>query len=110
MDGVLRGLEVLESKHQSMSALALRAGIEPALLSLVERGKRPCRRTAVRIAAALNAPDVGDEGDYGFFWITAVTTDGEIVVANSYGLAYIPDGVELPHKVYMASADRTICP
>jgi hypothetical protein len=71
-------------------------------------GKSDPLRLARRIAAALNAPDVGDEGDYGFFWITAVTTDGEIVVANSYGLAYIPDGVELPNKVYMASADRTI--
>lgn len=39
---------------ESMSALALRAGLEPALLSLVERGKRPCRRTADKLAAALN--------------------------------------------------------
>ncbi|OSC41008.1 secretion protein EspK [Mycobacterium decipiens] len=65
-------------------------------------------RLARRIAAALNAPDMGNEGDYGFFWITAVTTDGEIVVANSYGLAYIPDEVQLPNKVYMASADQVI--
>ncbi|SOJ56775.1 ESX-1 secretion-associated protein EspK [Mycobacterium simulans] len=65
-------------------------------------------RLARRIAAALNAPDMGSEGDYGFFWITAVTTDGEIVVANSYGLAYIPDEVQLPNPVHMASADNVI--
>jgi hypothetical protein len=44
----------------------------------------------------------------GFFWVTAVTTDGEIVVANSYGLAYIPDGVRLPEQVHLASADDAI--
>ncbi|WP_275578843.1 hypothetical protein [Mycobacterium riyadhense] len=65
-------------------------------------------RLARRIAAALNAPDIRHDDDYGFFWITAVTTDGEIVVANSYGLAYIPEDVELPNKVYMASADHAI--
>jgi hypothetical protein len=63
---------------------------------------------ARRIAAALNAPGSGGEGDLGFFWVTALTTDGAIVVANSYGLAYIPDGVQLPEPVHMASADETI--
>ncbi|MEM6108287.1 secretion protein EspK [Mycobacterium sp. 050272] len=62
---------------------------------------------ARRIAAALNAPDMGGT-DLGFFWVTGVTAEGAIVVANSYGLAYIPDGVELPEKVYLASADETI--
>jgi hypothetical protein len=63
---------------------------------------------ARRIGAALNAPDSGGGMDLGFFWVTAVTTEGAIVVANSYGLAYIPDGVQLPEKVHMASADETI--
>jgi hypothetical protein len=63
---------------------------------------------ARRIAAALNAPSRGAGGGMGFFWVTAVTTDGEIVVANSYGLAYIPDRLQLPENVHMASADESI--
>jgi hypothetical protein len=60
---------------------------------------------ARRIGAALNAePNM----DFGFFWVTAVTVDGRIVVANSYGLAYIPEGVNLPEQVRMASADESI--
>ena len=45
---------------------------------------------ARRVAAALNAPGSGGEGDLGFFWVTAVTTDGAIVVANSYGTGLHP--------------------
>lgn len=79
-----------------------RDGVDPLLL-------------ARRIAAALNAQD-GDDGndsddresDHGFFWVTAVTTDGAIVLANSYGIAYIPDGVRLPEPVFLASADDEI--
>ena len=63
---------------------------------------------ARRIAAALNVPGIGGASDLGFFWVTAVTAGGSIVVANSYGLAYIPDGVQLPEEVYMASADDEI--
>ncbi|MCV7420768.1 hypothetical protein H7K45_09485 [Mycobacterium yunnanensis] len=61
---------------------------------------------ARRIAAALNmgAPQ------YGFYWVTGLTADGSIVVANSFGLAYIPDGVELPAQVTVASADESISP
>ncbi|WP_210086309.1 hypothetical protein [Mycobacterium sp. OAE908] len=60
---------------------------------------------ARRIGAALNAePNI----DFGFFWVTALTHDGQIVVANSYGLGYIPDGVNLPEQVRMASADESI--
>ena len=60
---------------------------------------------ARRIGAALNAePNI----DFGFFWVTAVTVDGRIVVANSYGLGYIPEGVNLPEQVRMASADESI--
>ncbi|CQD17193.1 ESX-1 secretion-associated protein EspK [Mycobacterium lentiflavum] len=65
-------------------------------------------RLARQIAAALNAPVAGSTPDLGFFWLTALTVDGEIVVANSYGLAYLPDGVQLPEKVHMASADEGI--
>lgn len=78
-----------------------------AAASARQRGRGDALRLARRIAAALNASD-NNAGDYGFFWITAVTTDGSIVVANSYGLAYIPDGMELPNKVYLASADHAI--
>lgn len=70
------------------------------------RGPDPLQ-LARRIAAALNSPDSGG-GDLGFFWITAVTSDGKIVVANSYGLGYIPEGVQLPEAVHMASADDAI--
>jgi hypothetical protein len=62
-------------------------------------------QVARRVGAALNA---GPNIDFGFFWVTAVTMDGQIVVANSYGLAYIPDGVNLPEQVRMASADESI--
>lgn len=73
------------------------------------RGADPLQ-LARRIAAALNAP-VGDQPpDFGFFWVTGVTIDGAIVVANSYGLAYIPDGVQLPERVLMATADDAIPP
>ncbi|WP_205875420.1 WXG100-like domain-containing protein [Mycobacterium camsae] len=65
-------------------------------------------RLGRRIAAALNAPGKGRPVDLGFYWITAVTADGAIVVANSYGLAYLPDGMRLPDEVHMASADSTI--
>lgn len=61
---------------------------------------------ARRIAAALNmgAPQ------YGFFWVTGLAADGSIVVANSFGLGYIPDNVELPPQVTLASADESIAP
>lgn len=66
-------------------------------------GGDPLQR-ARHIAAALNIGVM----DFGFFWVTGVTADGTIVVANSYGLAYIPDGVDLPDGVRMASIDETI--
>jgi hypothetical protein len=62
---------------------------------------------ARRIAGALNVP-VNERPDFGFFWVTGLTTDGAIVVANNYGLAYIPKGVQLPERVFMASADEAI--
>ena len=63
---------------------------------------------ARRVAAALNAPENPGSADYGFFWVTAVSTDGAIVVANSYGLAYIPDGVLLPEPVQLVTADTEV--
>jgi hypothetical protein len=66
---------------------------------------------ARRIAAALNAPDmINEQEDFFFHWITAVTQDGRIVVANNYGLAYMPEQVRLPDRVVMASADESIPP
>jgi hypothetical protein len=59
---------------------------------------------ATRIAAALN---VGMT-DVGFYWVTGLGKDGTIVVANNYGLGYIPDGVNLPEQVKMATADENI--
>jgi len=63
---------------------------------------------ARRVAAALNAPDSLGDADTGFFWVTGLTVDGEIVVANSYGMAYIPEAVKLPAAVKMATADDAI--
>lgn len=51
-----------------------------------------------------------NDADYKFFWITGLTVDGKIVVANNYGLAYIPEQVHLPEQVNMASADESISP
>ncbi|WP_260508865.1 hypothetical protein [Mycolicibacterium farcinogenes] len=65
---------------------------------------------ARRIAAALNAPDMVNKEEPFFHWITAVTQDGRIVVANNYGLAYMPKQVRLPASVVMASADESIPP
>jgi hypothetical protein len=63
---------------------------------------------AYRIAAALCARDVAHTGDFGFFWLTAVTADGQIVVANSYGVGYLPEEIHLPEQVIMASADNAV--
>ncbi|BCI53145.1 hypothetical protein NIIDNTM18_24230 [Mycolicibacterium litorale] len=60
---------------------------------------------ARRVAAALNAVE---SMDFGFFWATGVAKDGTILVANSYGIGYIPDGVRLPDGVKMVSADESI--
>ncbi len=61
---------------------------------------------ARRVAAALNVGVM----DFGFFWVTGLCTDGTIVVANSYGLGYIPEGVNLPIQIHLATADETIPP
>jgi hypothetical protein len=59
---------------------------------------------AQRIGAALNSGIT----DVGFFWVTGLAKDGTIVVANNYGLAYIPEGINLPEHVKMATADESI--
>jgi hypothetical protein len=62
-------------------------------------------QVARRIAAALNAePSI----DFGFYWMTGLAVDGTIVLANSYGIGYIPEGVNLPENIKMASADESI--
>jgi hypothetical protein len=63
---------------------------------------------ARRIAAALNVPLSDGEQHFGFFWVTGLTTDGAIVVANNFGLAYLPEGFQLPEQVSMATADESI--
>jgi hypothetical protein len=63
---------------------------------------------ARRIAAALNAPPSVPQYAWGFVWATGMTSDGGILVANSYGIAYIPDEVNLPEQVRMVSADESI--
>jgi hypothetical protein len=79
-----------------------------AIAAASRRGEADPLVLARRIAAALNAPDGGSAQNMKFFWVTAVTTEGEIVVANNFGVAYIPDGVQLPPPVHMASADSGI--
>ena len=73
-----------------------------------KRGGADPLALARRVAAALNAPDSPGTGEFGFFWMTAVSTDGAIVVANSYGLAFIPAGVQLPEPVQVVTADAEI--
>jgi hypothetical protein len=60
------------------------------------------------VTAALHAPDNLEGELAGFFWVTGVTEDGMIVVANTFGLAYIPAPVLLPERVHMATADSDI--
>lgn len=79
-----------------------------AATDATRRGEADPLVLARRIAAALNAPDSGGATHLKFFWVTAVTAEGVIVVANNYGVAYIPDGVQVPAQVRMASADDAI--
>ncbi|MGU3654036.1 secretion protein EccK [Mycolicibacterium sp. A43C] len=71
--------------------------------ALRRKGNNP-RQLARHIAAALNV----DITDPSLFWIAGVTGDGQILVANNYGLAYIPEHVQLPPQVKMVSADESI--
>ena len=73
-----------------------------------KRGGADPLALARRVAAALNAADSDGADAFEFFWMTAVSTDGEIVVANSNGLAFIPAGVQLPEPVQLVTADAQI--
>lgn len=86
------------AERDAAQSAAKRSGSDPLVL-------------ARRIAAALCAPDmVNEKEDPLFHWITAVTQEGRIVVANNYALGYIPEQVRLPEHVVMASADESIPP
>jgi len=63
---------------------------------------------AERIAAALHAPPSIPPMAWNFVWAVGVTTDGEIIAANSYGVSFIPDGMCLPSQVIFVSADERI--
>lgn len=63
---------------------------------------------AERIAAALHAPPSVPPMAWNFVWAVGVTTDGEIIAANSYGVSFIPDGMCLPSQVIFVSADERI--
>jgi hypothetical protein len=79
-----------------------------AIADATRRGDADRLTLARRIAAALNAPDNSDPRDMRFFWVTAITIEGAIVVANNYALAYIPEKVQLADQVHMATSDEAI--
>ena len=54
-------------KGYTLTALALTAGIEPSMLSLIERGKRPAQRTADKLASVLNVTPVSIWPEYQTF-------------------------------------------
>lgn len=89
---------------------AARAERDAAAASLRRESGTDPVQVARRIAAALNAPPSVPEFEIGFVWATGLAVDGTIIVANSYGLGYIPEGVNLPQNVRMASADESIPP
>ena len=82
---------------------AIAAAAAAGALRRQNRGNDPTQ-LARRVSSALNVGIV----DFGFFWVTAVTNDGSIVVANSYGIGYVPANVLLPEQVHMATADESI--
>ncbi|MUL64212.1 hypothetical protein BOO86_07030 [Mycobacterium sp. CBMA 234] len=65
---------------------------------------------ARRISAALHAPPSIPEPSFKFVWAVGVTTEGQILAANSYGIGFIPDRVQLPGQVTLVSADEAIPP
>lgn len=65
---------------------------------------------ARRIAAALNAAPSIPKLPWKFGWAVGMTVEATLVVANTYGLGYIPKGVNLPDGVQMVSADESIPP
>ncbi len=87
------------AQREAMAAAAT-AG---ALRRRATGGNDPAQ-LAHRIGAALNASVT----DVGLYWITGLAKDGTIIVANNYGLGYIPETVNLPEHVKMATADESI--
>ncbi|MBF4140416.1 secretion protein EccK [Mycolicibacterium smegmatis] len=77
--------------EREAAAAARRSGVEPLEI-------------ARRVAAVLNAGPREPK----FMWLTGLTTDGTIVVANNYGLGYISPWVKLPAPVKFAFADESI--
>ncbi|GAT16121.1 putative uncharacterized protein [Mycolicibacterium thermoresistibile] len=88
---------------------AIAGAAKAGALRRMQGGHDPLR-LARQIAAALNAPPSIPPVQWNFMWATGVTADGGIVVANSYGLAFIPDGVNLPEQVKMVTADESVPP
>lgn len=82
---------------------AIAAAASAGALRRQNRGNDPTQ-LARRVSAALNVGIV----DFGFYWVTAITNEGRIVVANSYGIGYIPANVLLPEQILMATADESI--
>lgn len=82
---------------------AIAAAAAAGALRRRNRGNDPTQ-LARRVAAALSV----EMCDFGFYWATAITTDDSIVVANSYGIGYIPAKVLLPEQIKMATADESI--
>ena len=83
---------------------AIAAASAAGALRRQKNGGNDALTRARRIAAALNVGNL----DFGFIWVTGLCVDGTIVVANSYGIGYIPQEVKLPEQVRMASADESI--
>lgn len=87
-----------------MPVSAARAQREAIAAATARRHSGDPAPFAQRVAAALN---VGGT-DVGFFWVTGVAKDGSIVVANNYGLGYLPESVHLPDQVTMVTADESV--
>lgn len=94
------------------AARAEREAVLQAVSAESSRGRRggtdDALNLAIRIAAALNAQDSPDRHAAGFFWATGVTDDGQILVANSYGVGYIPAGQNLPPQTKFVSLDDSV--
>ncbi len=90
---------------------ALAAAAKAGLLQRKSAGNTDADiEIARRVSAALHAPPSIPAASYQFVWAVGVTSEGQILVANSYGIGYIPDGVKLPGQVTLVSADEAISP
>jgi transcriptional regulator with XRE-family HTH domain len=59
--------DLRQKTGKSLTAFAIEIGMEPATLSLIERGKRPCKRNADKLANALEIEPVRLFSDYSTF-------------------------------------------